>query len=125
MVDGGQVAFADGRLEVTIDCVWLNACVAGKDLAFTASLNGSPAVDDGKLTITGSRIDFDLDDADAVICAVASALMGPFGVLLYAAVLGGLASWNPNSSRLDDPVSETSQPLPGSDKVLDVKLKRP
>jgi hypothetical protein len=122
VVDDGRVAFTDGRLEVTLDCVWRRGCIAGTDLAFTASLYGWPAVVDGKLRLTGSTIEFDMDDIDAVVCLVTSALGGPWTVVMYAVILGYLEASDPNSSTLDIPVSEASDPLPGSDKVVSLEL---
>jgi hypothetical protein len=122
VVDDGQVSFTDGRLEVTLDCVWRRGCIAGTDLAFTASLYGWPAIVDGKLRLTGSTIEFDMDDIDAVVCLVTSALGGPWTVVMYAVILGYLEASDPNSSTLDIPVSEASDPLPGSDKVVAVEL---
>jgi hypothetical protein len=121
-VEDGYVSFTDGKLQVLLDCVWVDACIGTKDLKFTATVLGWPTIENGRLTITGSSIDFDLDNTDAVLCALTGALFGPFGIVFNLFVTGFLASYNPNSSELDIPVSETSDPLPGSDKVLDVNL---
>jgi hypothetical protein len=117
-IDSGRIAFQNGRLLISLDCVAVDACVLHKDLAFTASLTGTPAVAGGQLTITTSELDFDLDNWDAVVCTLLGGLIGPFGIVITVVALSLIAAINPAVSNLDIPVSETSDPLPGSDKVV-------
>src|SRR5262249_14792057 len=76
-VNGGSVTFETGQLLVSLDGVARGACVGNKDLGFTATISGTPKIKDGKFTIETSNVDIDLDDVDAGICAVTSALLGP------------------------------------------------
>jgi hypothetical protein len=121
-VSGGRVRFGENHMTLTLDCVVRDFCEFDKDLAFTASVQGTPAIAKGTLTIDSDSADVNLDNTDALVCILTSGLAGPFGVIFYTAALGIAAAYNPNSSDLNIPVSETSEPLKGSDKVVDLQL---
>lgn len=121
-VDGGRIDFQDGRLQVSLDCTMVDACEFKKDLGFTATVTGTPAVVNGTLTIDSSDVDIDLDNTDAFLCTILNSILGPLGTVATIAVEAFIAAYNPSASDLDIPVSETSTPLPGSDKVVHVEL---
>lgn len=123
-VSSGRVTFDAGKLGVAIQAVVRDVCAVFSDLGFKATLSGTPGVANGTLTIETSDVDLDLDNTDVLVCALTSALLGPLGIVLYAGLLAFAAAYNPSSSDLGIPVSETSEPLPGSDKVLDLELSR-
>jgi hypothetical protein len=121
VVDGGRISFGRGQLELSLDCTMKDACVR-KDLSFTASLTGTPGIANGTLTIESSDVDIDLDNSDAFLCAVVNSIFVGFGTILTIAAEAFVACYNPSASDVDIPVSETSTPLPGSDKVIHVEL---
>jgi hypothetical protein len=122
VVDGGRVSFGSGRLHVSLDCTMKKACEFGKDLGFTASVSGTPGIANGTLAVESSDVDIDLDNSDAFLCTILNSILGPLGTVATIAVEAYAASLNPSSSDLDIPVSETSTPLPGSDKVVHLEL---
>jgi hypothetical protein len=121
-VDGARAFFGSGQLHVSIDCTMKNACEFGKDLGFTATVTGTPGIANGTLHIDSSDVDIDLDNSDAFLCAILNSILGPFGTVFTIVVEAIAASYNPSSTDVDIPVSETSTPLPGSDKVVHVEL---
>jgi hypothetical protein len=121
-VSGGRVRFGENHVKLTLDCVVRDFCAFSKDLAFTATVGGPPRIKDATLTIDTKTVDFNLDNTDALVCGLTSAALGPFGDIFLVGALGFAAAYNPNSSDLNLPVSETSGPLPGSDKVVDLQL---
>jgi hypothetical protein len=123
-VDGGRVAFLDGKLRVSIDTRLIDACAFGKDLALTARVDGTPAIANRTLTLSASEVDLDLDNTDAFLCAVLKGIAGPWAAAFTIAVLSLIAAYNPSASDLDIPIAETSDALPGSDKVVDVELTK-
>jgi hypothetical protein len=123
-VDGGRVAFLDGKLRASIDTRLVDACAFKKDLALTARVDGTPAIANGTLTLLASEVDLDLDNTDAFLCAVLNSIAGPVATVIAIAVLSLIAAYNPSASDLDIPIAETSDPLPGSDKVVDVELTK-
>jgi hypothetical protein len=122
VIDGGRIDFQDERLLVSIDCTMVDACEFKKDLGFTATVTGTPAVANGTLAIDNSDVDIDLDNVDAFLCTILNSILGPLGTVATIAVESFIAAYNPSTSDVDIPVSETSTPLPGSDKVIDVEL---
>jgi hypothetical protein len=122
VVDGGRVSFGSGRLHVSLDCTMKKACEFGKDLGFTASVTGTAGIANGTLTLESSDVDINLDNSDAFLCTILNSILGPLGTVATIAVEAYAASLNPSSSDLDIPVSETSTPLPGSDKVVHLEL---
>jgi len=123
-VTDGRVVFEEGQLRVSLDCVWVDACAFGKDLKFRATVSGTPSTENGTLSIETSEVDFDLDNTDAVLCALLGAFLGPFSIIVHVGVMAFLAAFNPSAKDLDIPVAGTADPLPGSDKVVDIELTR-
>jgi hypothetical protein len=121
--EGGRVRFQDGSLRVALDCLCADACAFGKDLSFTATVDGSVIAVGGKLGIATSNVDFDLDNTDALLCSLLGALLGPFGLIITEGVLAFIAAFNPSAPDLDLQVSRMSEPLPGTDQIVDLRLR--
>lgn len=98
-VKSGAVRFTGGHLKIFLDVVWVNACVAGKDLAATLTVTATVSLVNGEVSIRDIQTDADLDNSDALACYLLSALWGPFGVITTTLVLSIIAAINPS---LDD-----------------------
>ena len=116
------MSFDDNLLRVSVDCVLANFCALSKDLGFTAKVFGIPTIADGTLTITGSKVDMDVDTTDAIICGILGNLLGPLALLITDSTLAFIAAsirtGETSSSRRELP----SQPLPGSEQDFKIEL---
>ncbi|WP_213286731.1 hypothetical protein [Bradyrhizobium sp. sGM-13] len=97
--DGGTVRFTGGRMVITLDTVWEDACVAGKNLAMVVTVTSTLTAAGGQVNAADTEIDINLDNTDALVCTLLSGLLGPFGLLANTIVLGIIAAINP---ALDD-----------------------
>lgn len=122
VVNGGSMSFDDNLLRVSVDCVLANFCALSKDLGFTAKVFGIPTIADGTLTITGSKVDMDVDTTDAIICGILGNLLGPLALLITDSTLAFIAAYNPDGRNFEFPTEDTSQPLPGSEQDFKIEL---
>ena len=122
VVNSGNVSFDNNLIDISVDCVLKGACGLIKDLEFTASLYGIPSIDGDTMSIQSSDVDMDLDDFDAVVCTILGALMGPLSLTITEVMLAIIAAYNPSGKNLEFPTTDTSKPLPGSDKDFKIQL---
>lgn len=122
-VHRGSVTFDQDSMRVVLDCTAVDACTGGKDLGFAASVSGTFELVDGELTFQSSHVDFDLDNSDAVICLLLSALTGPFGIVVTTAVLAFVAAYNPDGKDISTPTAFATL-LPGSESDAAVRVDR-
>jgi hypothetical protein len=104
-----RAALSGGNLTLSVDTTMVAACTLGKDLGMTLTVTGPLIASGGRLTLVTPTIDLDLDDADAVVCAVSGSLALIAGLALTTAIVAYLAAANPT---IED------QTLPGVPPVL-------
>jgi hypothetical protein len=117
----GSVRFTPGKVTMRLDGTWLDACTLAKDLKFVATVTMKLGLADREVQATDIRIDIDLDNTDALLCTVFSALTGPFGLVMTTIVLSVVAAINPTPDDKARP-SFLEPALPGTEKRLSMEL---
>jgi hypothetical protein len=79
--DSGSVLFDAGQVVVSVDLTAINAC-GKKDLDMTVIVSGAVGVSAGGLAVSQPNVHVDLDDVDALICALSGIVAGPFGIVM-------------------------------------------
>jgi hypothetical protein len=116
-IRGGRVRMTPGKVSLVLDGTWVDACSFGKDLKFRATADVFLRVVDGEISAQDMRLDIDLDNTDALVCMLLSALFGPFGILVNAIVLGIVAAINPTPDDKSRPAL-LEPALPGTEVRL-------
>lgn len=119
-VDGERVRFLANEMSVGMDITFGDVCALNKDLTVRATVRGKPTIDRGRLKFQVTAKDLNLDNYDAIFCALTSGWYGLIYSLALQIGLPILAASNPTVSDLDLPFSETSDPLPQSDRVVKI-----
>jgi hypothetical protein len=129
LVTGGSVSFnsqggepdASG-IQISVSCVAQAACNFGLDLGFNLKIAADPTIVDGRLVIAGILLDVDVSTWDEVKCVlVAVPGWGTVFTLLGEAILEVLPSflaWQ----ELEYSLGSTSNPLPHSEKVVQLEI---
>jgi hypothetical protein len=117
----GSVRFTPGKVTLRIDGTWVDACAFGKDLKFASTTTMKLVLADGKIQATDIRVDINLDNTDAILCTILSALLGPFGLIMNTIVLSIVAAINPTPDDKSRP-SFLEPALPGTEKRLSMAL---
>jgi hypothetical protein len=129
VVTGGSVTFNSqggepdsSGIQISVDCVAQAACDFGIDLDFSLRIAADPSIVDGRLVIEGILLDIDVSTWDEVKCAlVAVPGWGTVFTLLGEAILEVLPSflaWQ----ELDYSLGSTTNPLPNSEKVVQLEV---
>jgi hypothetical protein len=113
-VEGVDVRFDDEAIKVGLDCRYLDVCAFLTDFDFRATVDLRPETLNGQLRLLSDGIDLDLDNVDAVLCALTSPLTGPWGFVLLT--LGSvIAAVSSTSFNKTTPGFWQGQRLPDSD----------
>jgi hypothetical protein len=128
-VTGGSVTFNNqggepdaSGVQISVDCVAQAACNFGLDLDFSLKIAADATIVDGRLVIAGILLDVDVSKWDEVKCVlVAVPGWGTVFTLLGEAILEVLPSflaWQ----QLEYSLGSTSNPLPNSEKVVQLEV---
>jgi hypothetical protein len=69
-------------------------------------------------------VDVDLDTLDEIVCTILSGFLGPFAVVFTLVVMAIAAFYTPSARSIEFPATDTSEPLPGSEKDFKITLQR-
>jgi hypothetical protein len=121
-VDDVDVRFDAGAIKVGIDARLLDACAFATDYNFRATVDLRPETLNGQLRLTSNGIDINLDNTDAVLCALTSPQNGPWGPI--AMTLGaGIAAVLSFSFNQHADAFWQGQRLPDSDVFPRIDLR--
>ena len=117
-----DVRFESEAIKVGLDCRYLDVCAFATDFKFRATVDLRPEITDGELRLNSDGIDINLDNVDAVLCALTSPLTGPAGFLLltFGSVIAAVMSPSFSKKR---PGFWQGERLPDSDVFPRIDLR--